>query len=530
MEEKGFGAAGNVFSRRSLLAAGLKVGAGMAAGGVRIAATSASPIKAAPRATVRREPPWPPNFRSYVTRPDLTPPGVSVRTSEDFGASDLAPRYIFCAPKSPALANPEGSGAGTAPFPPGATPGLMILDTTGELVWFKPLPAANEVPFNFRVQEYNGQPVLTWFEGTVHGGHATGGQYTLADDTYQEFAQISATGYPCDLHEFLLTPEGTALHTAYETRHVSSSKTLIVGHAQEVDVATNELLYDWASYPAVSPDLSYTPTASDYFHINSIDLWPGPERNLLISARNMGAVYLVERETGGVLWQLGGKQGDFVMGPAAPFFFQHDARALADGSGVSLFDDASQPCPEKYASGKVINVDQRTLVATLRHRYFHTDAEFDTPSQGNCQLLDDGGHVVGWGYRPFFSVYGASGSALTAPLMLDGRFPDGASSYRTFLFPWSGRPPLSEFRLVVRRAAGSGNFTAWVSWNGATEVSAWLLRAGRSSAALETVATAKREGFETAIDFTHVGARVFEIHALRGSGEVLGRSRTVDAG
>ena len=46
--------------------------------------------------------------------------------------------------------------------------------------------------------------------------------------------------------------------------------------------------------------------------------------------------------------------------------------------------------------------------ATLRHRYLHTDGEMNTPSQGNCQLLDDGGHVVGWGFRPYFSVYAAS--------------------------------------------------------------------------------------------------------------------------
>ena len=44
-------------------------------------------------------------------------------------------------------------------------------------------------------------------------------------------------------------------------------------------------------------------------------------------------------------------------GRAAGSTYQHDARALADGSGLSLFDDASPPCPESFASGKVLDLD-----------------------------------------------------------------------------------------------------------------------------------------------------------------------------
>jgi hypothetical protein len=98
----------------------------------------------------------------------------------------------------------------------------------------------------------------------------------LADDSYQQIARVKAPEYPCDLHEFLLTPTGTALYTAYEPGVVDhQGRGLIVGHAQEVDVASNDLLFDWACYPAVSADQSYEPVdGQDYFHINSIDLWP----------------------------------------------------------------------------------------------------------------------------------------------------------------------------------------------------------------------------------------------------------------
>jgi hypothetical protein len=523
-------------TRRSFLAAGGKAALGLA--GLRLAGnqcsgtgggvlTAALAVPGQGCAVVTDEPVMPVNHTSYVSRPDLTPPGVAIRTSSAFASSGLQSHYIFCAPKSPLAANPDRLFHRTHSFPAGATPGLMILDTTGELVWFKPLPGPYDIPFNFRVQTYEGRPVLTWFQGKVVAGHGQG-HYVLADDSYTQFAEVTSTGYPCDLHEFILTPEGTALHTAYDDNGLADNGLpLFIGHAQEVDVATNELLFDWPCYPAVSPELSYKPPYGDYFHINSIDLWPGPERNLLISSRNTCAVYLVDRQTKRALWRLGGKQSDFSMGPGTRFYFQHDARALADGSGVSLFDDASKPCPENVASGKVITLDQGARTAALRHRYLHTDHEFITPSQGNCQVLATGAHVVGWGYLPFFSAYAASGDDVEAPLILDGRTHDGAASYRTFLFNWTGHPLSSELRLVVKRAAGSGNFTGWVSWNGATQVDSWQLSAGPSPTALATVALVKRRGFETAIDFTQVGATAFDVVALDASGAVLGRSALV---
>jgi hypothetical protein len=537
-------AQGPAVTRRSFLASGLRAGAGVAGLGLGLGACSSGsrPHDSAPDAaaahpeqkpipeSVHHEPPAPPPHSRYVSRPDLTPVGVSVATAPSFAGAGLTGSYIFCAPKSPLAANPGPLPPGHHAFPPGATHGLMILDTSGELVWFKPLARQDEIPFNFRVQTYRGKPTLTWFQGTVADGHAIGGHYVLADDTYARVAEVHATRTPCDLHEFLLTPEGTALHTSYEPGVRSAAGTpLVVGHAQEVDVATNDLLFDWPCYPAVSPDLSYTGHDADYFHINSIDLWPGPERNLLVCSRNTSAVYLVDRRTKQVVWRVGGKQSHFALGAGVPFYYQHDARPLADGSGISVFDDASHPCPEKAASGKVLTLDQHARTATLVHRYLHTDREVVTPSQGNCQLLANGAHMVGWGYLPIFSAYAPAPHTVEAPLVLDGRFPEGAASYRTFLFEWIGRPSARELRLVVRPAAGSGQFSAWMSWNGATEVAHWQVRAGATPAALATVTVAARTGFETAVSFTSDGARSFEVVALDRSGATLGRSDLVAA-
>ena len=524
--------------RRSFLAGSIKagIGFGLGARSVRRLLPPGRPLNAVvtqpgpPSITI--EPLPPPNFVRFVSRPDLTPVPVAINATRDFLALGRKPGYIFCAPKAPVAANPS---SGTPPprgdFPYGATPGLMILDTAGDLVWFKPLPGPDEVPFNFRVQNYKGKPTLTWFQGAVVDAHGDG-HYVLADSTYQSVGQVVRTGYPCDLHEFIVTPEGTALCTAYDDNTVQHNGIpLFIGHAQEVDIASNDLVFDWACYPAVGLDLSYAlPTRGyyDYFHINSIDLWPGPERNLLISSRATSAVYLVDRQTKQVIWRLGGKKSNFSMGLGSRFWFQHDARSLADGSGLSLFDDASVPTQETFASGKVLDLDMNAMTATLRHRYLHTDGEMNTSSQGNCQLLPGGGHVVGWGFRPFFSVYGPSpDETLGAPLVLDGRFPTGAASYRSFLFPWRGNPPVTEMAVVVRPAGLAGRLTAWVSWNGATEVVAWRVNGGPSTGPMSPLVTAPKVGFETAIEFAAAGASYFDVDAIDAAGHVIGRTTQV---
>ena len=91
----------------------------------------------------------------------------------------------------------------------------MILDPSGGLVWFKPLPRGTSAT-DLRVQEYLGKPVLTWWQGdiSVHGFGI--GEGVIADSAYDDIAHVRAgNGHQVDLHELQLTPQGTALITSY---------------------------------------------------------------------------------------------------------------------------------------------------------------------------------------------------------------------------------------------------------------------------------------------------------------------------
>ena len=67
------------------------------------------------------------------------------------------------------------------------------------------------------MQEYLGEPVLTWWQGdiSVHGYGL--GEGVIFDRSYSEVAHVRAgNGLQADLHELQLTAQGTALITAYD--------------------------------------------------------------------------------------------------------------------------------------------------------------------------------------------------------------------------------------------------------------------------------------------------------------------------
>jgi Arylsulfotransferase (ASST) len=225
----------------------------------------------------------------------------------------------------------------------------MIVDNRGEPVWFKPLQSEEEAVMDFKVQRYRGEEVLTFWKGIEGGkGHA---EYGILDSSYQETNRVRAgNGYEGDDHEFLITPQGSALFTIYTTVNsfdlssVGGSKEgrVLAGIVQEVDIDTGDVLFEWHSLDHVALDESYASLSKkprerfDYFHINSIDV--DYDSNLLISARNTFTVYKIDRSSGEIIWRLGGKKSDFEMGAGTRTRYQHDARRNSDGT-ISIFDN-----------------------------------------------------------------------------------------------------------------------------------------------------------------------------------------------
>jgi hypothetical protein len=439
--------------------------------------------------------------RMFHSRPDLRPPVVTI------------------------VARPEGTAPGALFLAPSSGPGqrgVMILDREGELVWFH--STAPKTAMNFRAALFNGKPVLTWWEALEK--HALGrGEHVIFDDSYREIARFPAgDGLQSDLHEFLLTPYGTALVTSYEDRTLdlsaiggSSTARVLGGIAQEIEVPSARVVFEWRSLDHVSPAESYTRIGHypyDCFHINSIEL--EPDGDYVISARNTWAVYKVSRDHGKVVWRLNGKKTDFAMGKGTGFSWQHDARRHGP-SLISIFDNADNPQEEPQSRAMTLDLDLKGMSATLVREYKHSPAVL-SHAMGNAQLLPNGNVLVGWGASPYITEYAADGR-----VAFDAALPPGGENYRALRFPWAGRP-VEAPALAARRAGASGELLA--SWNGSTDVAAWRVESGVRRAALSAGHAQLRRGFETSLSVP-AGTRFAGVVALDRSGAVIGRSQVV---
>jgi hypothetical protein len=434
------------------------------------------------------------SVRTFASRPDLHPPVVTV-TSQ---ASHVGPDNVFLT-----LAGP------------------LIVDNGGEPVWYLPLHGQGSA--DLRVQEYRGQPVLTWWEGQNEPTFGEG-EWVIADTSYRQIRRIRAgAGYAADLHELVLTPQGTALLTAYAP--ATADLTPVGGPAsgpitdsivQEVDVETGRVLFEWHARDHVSLDESYTQFSAgspfDFFHVNAIDV--DHDGNLLVSARNSWTVYKVDRTSGAVMWRLGGKKSDFALGDGVRFAWQHDVRRQPDGA-VTLFDDEAAPQVAPQSRGLVLRVDESTRTASLVRQYTRN---LLASSQGDMQLLPNGNVLIGWGSLPNLTEFSHDGAVL-----LDAHFPSTTQSYRAFRLPWHGQP--GDPPSVAAVHGTDGRLTVYASWNGATDVARWEVLGGSREQTLRAVASADRTGFETAI--TTAPSPVVAVRALDAAGHELGRSAPV---
>jgi hypothetical protein len=327
--------------------------------------------------------------------------------------------------------------------------GPEILDQQGNVVWFHPIPVG-QTASDLREQSYDGQPVLTWWQGTGLGGLSSGTDY-IYNEHFQQIATVNAgNGLSADGHEFLITPWNTALILSYTTATANLTsiggapdQTVINGVVQEIDIATGQVLFQWNSENHVPFSQSEQPLPSspstpwDWFHINAVKL--DTNGNILIDARDTWTTYEVSLATGTILWQLGGKDSSFKL-QAAPgqvldsageiFAWQHDPQPL--GNDVYMFfDNESSGTPLlPYSRAVTVKLDPWSKTATLIASDDQPEG-LSAPSQGNAQTTPEGNLVVGWGALPYFSEFSPWGK-----LLFNAQFPAGVNTYRAYLQPF----------------------------------------------------------------------------------------------
>jgi hypothetical protein len=451
----------------------------------------------------------PGEVQRFHSAPSLNAPSVTVEAGATSTAGD-----IFSAPYS----GPGGDGP-------------MITEPDGQLVWFDPLPKGT-YSTNLQVQSFEGQPVLTWWQGYIPPQGFGEGEEVIANGSYKQILHVHAgNGLTADLHDFKLGANDTALLTVFNP--IRCNLTALHGPQdgavndslfQEVDLRTGLVRREWDSIDHVALSNSYSSPYGasdewpyDYFHMNSVDQEPGGE--MLISARNTWALYELSEQTGQVLAEAGGRHSTIKMGSGTLTAFQHDATLLPNGL-ISVFDNGGVPFAHPQSRGILVSLNQQAGTETLVSQFEHPGTALKAGSQGNVQLLPSGNVFLGWGAEPWFSEFSSSGQ-----LLYDARMPSGDESYRTYRFPWTGTPSGAP-AIAAAVAKKGGPVTVYASWNGATQIASWKVLAGPSAKQLSPVASGARSGFETAIGTPGPEAYV-QVQALSSTGAVLGTSPAI---
>ncbi|KAF2691682.1 hypothetical protein K458DRAFT_398108 [Lentithecium fluviatile CBS 122367] len=471
---------------------------------------------------------------SYISRPDLHPPALNVSIQDGY-----APGYVSICPYFFEQRGP------------------YLFDKGGNLVWSGYNATEDEEEDNYnthamRVCSYNGSDHLCLWKGLQNGGWGFG--HSIILNSNYELVKTFNTGNGApenDFHEsYLINNGATALLIAYNTIEydltpvnvTATPSWLLEGMFQEVNVSSGEVLFEWHSTDHVDLTASVSlpegedgtseEEAWDYFHMNSVD--KSERGNYLISVRHTSAIYHINGTDGEVIWTLSstGNPNNTFQFDNFNFSYQHDAHFISENAThtiISLFDNASNGNDDtsSQSSGMIISLDLESNTATLiQQTFFPQPGGVLAGSQGNYQVLEDGGTFIGWG-----PVTAASETNAAGDPVFFAQWGQRMWNYRAYTFNWTGQP-LSPPALVIppQLENAATPFIAYFSWNGGTEVKQWRLWGSVNNVTgFKTLDTVDKEGFETRWTSENYTAFVF-VEALGGEEESLGNSSVVGVG
>lgn len=310
----------------------------------------------------------------------------------------------------------------------------VIFDNAGSPVWYQLMPDAR---WDMKVQP-NG--MLTMLART--GGM----RFVGLNTNYQEVTSYSATnGYTTDEHELRVLPDGTYFLIGSYSNTVDMTRYVVGGNPAASVLETvlqqftpsGELIFQWRgwdNYDVRDTQISsLTGAVIDFPHMNAIEV--DSDGHFLVSSRHVSEVTKINRDTGEVIWRLGGTNSTFTFtnDPLNGFCNQHAVR-LVGTNRCTLFDNGDVRSPE-LSRGVEYLLDLTNLTATLTWQFRQTP-DLYAPDMGNVQRLTNGNTLINWasGFLPKLTEVRPDGTKAFEMNWVD----QATSTYRVWRCPWQG--------------------------------------------------------------------------------------------
>ncbi|MBN2416073.1 aryl-sulfate sulfotransferase [bacterium] len=318
---------------------------------------------------------------------------------------------------------------------------LMILDNQGTPWWYKKLTA--DYAYDFKVQPAG---CMSYGQFIEHHSYTGGGDviHMIMDTTMAVIDSVQMkNGYVAEGHDFQMLENGHILLFGYYLTQVDMSQyadggqpdALVSGGViQELDQDRN-VIFQWRSwdhYSFVDYDWGRGSRSAIIaaFHLNAISL--DTDGHILLGSPSFSMK--INRQTGEVIWMLGGDESEFMFtGAEAGDAAGHTFHRTSEGT-ILVFNNGNRTGSTSSMVNEFI-IDESALTAESYWTYT-PDTSIASWHRGSAQRLPNGNTFIGWG--------GASGKAIPAAtevtpsgekvFELHFDHPD-VESYRAFRFP-----------------------------------------------------------------------------------------------
>ncbi len=312
------------------------------------------------------------------------------------------------------------------------SPYLMILDNDGTPYFYQEL---DEPSLDFRVQ--SNTMLSRWIGGDVQG-------YMVMDQHFQSVDTLRClNGFDTDEHEFQLLPNGHALMIAREERSMTEidpdgnpNATVIGNHIQEID-ENGSVVFQWLCWDHILLEDSYLENFDammvDYIHMNSIAV--DFDGNILISSRHLSECTKIDRQSGEIIWRLGGKNNQFdFINDSDLISHQHDFRPVPGTPGhYTLFDNGNLKDP-KYSRAVEYELDTVNMTAEKVWEYRASPDKYSR-LMGNVQRLPNGNSLINWGSSDLPKITELTPDSI---VVYEADFSSDMANYRTYRFEFDG--------------------------------------------------------------------------------------------
>lgn len=274
----------------------------------------------------------------------------SIYTINSGGSS--APATILCAPfYFPATPFVDSPGL------------LLMMDQDGKVL---KKVVTDGTAFGFNRWNYGGKTRYSYFVNDVSAFRYPGtanfvGYAVVADSALNEITRFNFIpsgpgpyypGQALDVHDFILLADDHYIAMTYYVKAVTNipaylnpSPNVVVQVPLIQEVNKGAVVWQWdasldTSFYAnsVEGNSFSDSSAQDYMHMNGMCVDPR-DNNLICSFRNQDQIIKINRQTGAILWRLGGKNSDFPLYSDQVFLRQHFPSLTDNGQTLMIFDN-----------------------------------------------------------------------------------------------------------------------------------------------------------------------------------------------